>query len=430
MKNLNHSELLYSEPVNDILGRPPRKILRWGTTLIFSVFSLFLFLAWIIRYPDTIPAQIELTTENPPVTLTSKVSGRIKNLYVNDKDIVSEGQSVAVIETAASIEEIDLLNRLIDTIIKPEYIHITPMPGFSKLGELQGYWAFFMKSLSDYQTFMQNDFYGNKILSVNEEIASIGQYIDRLKIKESFYTENQLLETKKYKRDSVLYAGNVLSESDLERSRQALLRINIELQQVRLDHSAKLIEIAEKNQLIKDFKIKRMEEKERFVSVLTESFLNLKAQTEIWENTHILISPVKGIATFTRFWHDNQTVIKDEAVINIVPLDAGDYIGRISLKMQRSGKVKTGQMVNIKLAGYPYLEYGILRGIIKSVSLVPSGDTYIIEVILPTGLTTLYGKKLEFTQNMQGLAEIITENTSLLQKILNPFRYIVSKNRN
>ncbi len=430
MKNLNHSELLYSEPVNDILGRPPRKILRWGTTLIFSVFSLFLFLAWIIRYPDTIPAQIELTTENPPVTLTSKVSGRIKNLYVNDKDIVSEGQSVAVIETAASIEEIDLLNRLIDTIIKPEYILITPMPGFSKLGELQGYWAFFMKSLSDYQTFMQNDFYGNKILSVNEEIASIGQYIDRLKIKESFYTENQLLETKKYKRDSVLYAGNVLSESDLERSRQALLRINIELQQVRLDHSAKLIEIAEKNQLIKDFKIKRMEEKERFVSVLTESFLNLKAQTEIWENTHILISPVKGIATFTRFWHDNQTVIKDEAVINIVPLDAGDYIGRISLKMQRSGKVKTGQMVNIKLAGYPYLEYGILRGIIKSVSLVPSGDTYIIEVILPTGLTTLYGKKLEFTQNMQGLAEIITENTSLLQKILNPFRYIVSKNRN
>ena len=67
-------------------------------------------------------------------------------------------------------------------------------------------------------------------------------------------------------------------------------------------------------------------------------------------------------------------------------------------------------MVNIKLSGYPYLEYGMVRGIVKSKSLVPSGDSYVIEIELPDGLSTLYGKKLDFTQNMQGTAEIITEN--------------------
>jgi len=70
-----------------------------------------------------------------------------------------------------------------------------------------------------------------------------------------------------------------------------------------------------------------------------------------------------------------------------------------------------------------------VRGVIKSKSLVPSGDSYIIELRLPSGLTTLYGKKLEFTQNMQGMAEIMTDNTRLLQKIVNPLRYIVSRNR-
>jgi HlyD family secretion protein len=97
--------------------------------------------------------------------------------------------------------------------------------------------------------------------------------------------------------------------------------------------------------------------------------------------------------------------------------------------MQRSGKVKTGQRVNIKLTGYPYLEYGMVRGIVTSKSLVPTGDSYIIEITLPDGLRTLYGENLEFTQNMQGTAEIMTDSLRLLQKIVNPFRYLATKNR-
>ena len=116
-------------------------------------------------------------------------------------------------------------------------------------------------------------------------------------------------------------------------------------------------------------------------------------------------------------------------MVSIVPLEPGNFLGRINLKMQRSGKVKTGMLVNIKLSGYPYLEYGIVRGRVKSKSLVPSGDAYVIDIELPDGLTTLYGTKLDFTQNMQGTAEIITENIRLLQKIVNPFRYMISKNK-
>ena len=420
---------MYSEPVKEIMGRPPRKILQWGTTLIFSVFLLFIILAWLIKYPDTIPAQIEITTENPPVTLTSKISGRIKNLYVRDREIVPSGRLLAVIETAASIPDIDLLNKLIDTISKPEYLPVNLVPGFSELGEMQSYWASFQKYLSDYQIYMKNDFYGNKIISTIAEINSIWQYIDRLRVKEKLFMENQNLEAKKYKRDSVLYAEKVFSESDLERSLQAFIRINIELQQVRLDHSAKLIEIAEKNQLLQDYRIQRSGEKEKLLSVLNESFLNLKAQIKIWENNYLLISPIGGMVTFTSFWHGDQTVTKDEPVLNIIPGETGDYVGRINLKMQRSGKVKAGQLVNIKLSGYPYLEYGMLRGVVKTISLVPSGDAYVIEINLPSGFKTLYGKELEFTQNMQGIAEIITEDTRLLQKIVNPFRHLVSKNK-
>lgn len=422
-------DIIYSEPVNDIMGRPPGKILRWGNAVIIIVFVLFILLLWLIKYPDTIPSPVEITTVNPPVTLVSKLTGRIKNLNVVDKNEVKAGQIIAVMETAASIYEMNNLKTIVDTLKNPERIILSTLPEFTELGEIQSYWGSFLKSLSDFINYNLNDYYGNKILSLTDEIDGMLVYISRIKVKENLYAENQVLEVRKFRRDSLLFISGVYSESELEKSRQALIRINIELQQVRLDHSAKSIELSEKRQLLQDYKIRKLEEREKYYSVLNESFLNLKAQIKIWENKYLLISPVSGTVTFTKFWSVNQIVNEDEPVLSIVPLEAGEYVGRITLKMNRSGKVKAGQEVNIKLSGYPYLEYGMVKGKVKSKSLVPSGDSYIIELTLTDGLKTLYGKKLDFNQNMQGTAEIITDDLRLLQKIMNPFRYLLSRNR-
>jgi hypothetical protein len=422
-------EILYSDPVKEIMGSPPGRIMRWGTSVMFTVLILFIIFAWLIRYPDTIPAPVEITTINPPITLATKVTGRIKYLYVKEKEVVKTGELLAVMETAASIDEIMALKQLIDTIRKPELLSSRLLPFFSKLGELQIFYTTFLKNISDLKNYSDNDFYGSKVISLTNEINGIQEYLSRLLVTEKLYTENQKLELKKYLRDSSLFTGKFIPESDMEISHQSLIRTRIELQQVRLDYSSKSIEKAEKGQLLQDYRIKRKEEKEKLISILAESFLNLKAEMNIWENSYLLIAPVDGTASFTKFWSANQSVIENEPVISVIPLDAGNFLGRINLKMQRSGKVKIGQSVNIKLSGYPYLEYGMVRGIVRSKSLVPAGDAYIIELDLPQGLTTLYGIKLDFTQNMQGTAEIITEDIRLLQKIVNPFRYLVSKNR-
>ena len=104
-------EILFSEPVREIMGDPPGKITRWGTVTVFSVFVLFIFFSWIIRYPDVVPASIEITTMNPPVTLVTKITGRIKYLYVSEQEKVVSGQVVAVMETSASMDEIQLLEK-------------------------------------------------------------------------------------------------------------------------------------------------------------------------------------------------------------------------------------------------------------------------------------------------------------------------------
>jgi hypothetical protein len=108
--------------------------------------------------------------------------------------------------------------------------------------------------------------------------------------------------------------------------------------------------------------------------------------------------------------------------------NSGEFIGRISLGIERWGKIAVGQKVLIKVSAFSYLEYGMLRGNVKSKTLT-SGNEFELEVLLPEGLTTLYKKNLEFIPDMQGTAEIIIDDISLLQRIIKPPRHFISRNR-
>ncbi|MCU0455164.1 MAG: HlyD family secretion protein [Bacteroidales bacterium] len=421
---------VYSEQVNEIISAPPKRILRWGTSIIVGVFALMLLLAWLIRYPDIIPAPVEITTMNPPVTLTAKKTGRINILYVKEGQNVSTGSLLAVMETAASISEFHELRALTDTVKAPERLSPEGFPPFAGLGELQPLYAAFLKALTEFDTYVKNDLYGARIRSITREIEALTEYAARLKGKERLLAENMSLERKQFERDSGLYASKILSESDFEKSRQLFNARRLALQEVRLEQSAKSLELAEKNQVLQDYRLMREQERMKLGSALREAWQNLRAEMRIWEINYLLVSPVDGTVTFTKYWSENQSVTADEPVLTVIPSDAGEYIGRINLSMQRSGKVKAGSAASIKLSGYPYMEYGMVRGVVRSKSLVATGDYYTIELELPDGLTTLYGEKLEFTQKMQGTAEIMTDRMRLLQKMINPFRHIITRNRN
>ena len=83
--------------------------------------------------------------------------------------------------------------------------------------------------------------------------------------------------------------------------------------------------------------------------------------------------------------------------------------------------------MNIKLDNYSYLEYGMLEGTIKSISKVPEDQKYTLDVDLPHGLITNIGNELEFAQDSEGDAEIITEDLRLLQRIFNPLRALMKE---
>jgi len=87
--------------------------------------------------------------------------------------------------------------------------------------------------------------------------------------------------------------------------------------------------------------------------------------------------------------------------------------------------------VNIRLQNFPENEYGILRGTVNNIALVPAqtGTTiyYSVEVVLNNGLISTYKKELPYLPNMQGQADIITEDLSLLERLVLPIKKILKE---
>ena len=60
-----------------------------------------------------------------------------------------------------------------------------------------------------------------------------------------------------------------------------------------------------------------------------------------------------------------------------------------------------------------------------TVSYAFPDNTYSVDVVFPEGLRTNYNIDLPFTQKMRGKAEIITQDTRLLERIVRPLRSLI-----
>jgi HlyD family secretion protein len=77
------------------------------------------------------------------------------------------------------------------------------------------------------------------------------------------------------------------------------------------------------------------------------------------------------------------------------------------------------------------MEFGMVKGKVKSISLVPitnqQGKFTMVEIEFPDNPTTNYGKVLDFSQEMSGAAEIITEDMRLIERFFNPIKALMRR---
>ncbi|MBS1444692.1 MAG: HlyD family efflux transporter periplasmic adaptor subunit [Odoribacter sp.] len=417
---------LRSEEVQEVMGHMPSWILRWGITLFFVIILTLLIGSFFFRYPDTITATMTLTSDNPAVQIIARANGRLTSLYIEDKQKVGSGDYLAVIENTAVTEDIlQLRNTLIPIVNEPD----TALLLFNaerelKLGNAQSLYTNFLRSLYDFKNYKVLNYYPQKINSLRKQIGKYEVYhrnlIGQLQIQQEQYEIGK----KQYDRDSILFEEGILAAADLEVTRTQLLQKRTVYEQLKASIDNLQIQIGDLEADILDYELQQAE-KEKVLyqnySVAAEQLLN---EINNWELNYVLKASVSGIVSFTQIRYVNQYVTANEIVFNIVPGEKEQLIGKAMLPAQRSGKVKVGQWVIIRFTSYPDQEFGIVKGQVSSISLVPNQNNYMIEILLPDGLHTNYKKELPFSPEMEAQADIITDDLRLIERFFMPLKKI------
>jgi multidrug resistance efflux pump len=422
---------LRSEEVQDILGQIPSWIVRWGTVVILVTVLIILAGSTLFSYPDIKRADITVTTENPPATLVAKSNGQIESLFVKDTQFVKLNTHLAVIENPADYSDVISLRydiaeirTIIANLDREEHI---PLTKNYKLGDIQSAYAEFINKYENYFQFLDLDYHARTIESKQEEIRRFRIMNSRLKEQVNILRQEYQLAQKQYRRDSVLHIQGVIPDAEIDRSKQSTLASQLKYENSRVDMSANEIEISKLDQEVLELQLRAREEREQMQTDVRETFEKLIGQIDMWEQTYLLQAPIDGVVTFTRYWRETQNVRIGDKVLTIIPANPGEIIGKIKLPLEGSGKVKTGQRVNIKFVNYPHLQYGMVRGSIRTISLVPDDKLYTVDVELPDGLMTYYDIEIPFNQEMLGMAEIITDNRVLIERIFSPIRSMMTE---
>ncbi|MEI6576437.1 MAG: hypothetical protein WCO63_09700 [Bacteroidota bacterium] len=93
------------------------------------------------------------------------------------------------------------------------------------------------------------------------------------------------------------------------------------------------------------------------------------------------------------------------------------YSAMIIMEVKGPCKVMPGQSLIIKFEQFPFLENGVVRGVVKGREYVSENNSYHFIVSLPDGLKTNTGTQLECIGGMRGIAEINVKEMSLFQNL-------------
>lgn len=424
----------YSEPVQEIMGSIPSWITRWGVTVIAGIFALIIIGCCIIRYPQTLTSAITLTSENPPSDLASRYDGLLDTVCVVNGQKVSGGDLIALLSTPADYGDIMAVRAILDSLSSRERDALSGAVSSPdlyenyRLGDLQSSWSELVRSCRAYMNWSEIDQSGHQKRLVEEQIGKNREYYGDLLVQKAVLEQDMRYELAGLERDSLLMVRGAVSRAEYETSLKNWISKKGSLASFEATLTSTQLSILQLRQQLTELEIQRQNEETEHLRGIMQQASQLKAQVAQWLEQYAVISPADGTVSLQKVWSRGQHVMVGDVIASVVPDNGDRVIGRLQVPSSGFGKVEEGQTVNVRLNGFPYMEFGVLKGVVESIPAVPQTVTtaegnsivYTVEVSFPDSLVTTYGKELPMVQQMDGTAEIITRDRRLIGQFIDP----------
>ncbi|MET4138109.1 HlyD family efflux transporter periplasmic adaptor subunit [Pedobacter sp. UYP1] len=406
----------HSEEVNEIITAVPAWILRRGIMVVFFVILSIILLAAFIRYPDVISTSLKINSLNAPKPVYAKRAGKLMELLLPENKKVEIGAPLAFLESTGSHRDVlklsTQLKSLRELVLTAKPLSLSLLSPNSNLGELQAAYQNFYQEYVKYLSTQKGGYYQEKRIYLERDLQSIkglkSQIVTQQKVqlKEYANIEQQYLSYQK------LMAKNVISKSEFQEQENKYLSGKYPLQQTETALLNNSVAYATKEKEILDLENTIAEQRAKFLQAIN----SVISDTEVWINQYVVLAPVSGTLGYAGVIQQNQSVAVNQELFVINPGNT-DFFGEIQIPQNNMGKIRIGQRTLIKMHSYPYEQFGMIRGNINYISDVAFRDSVFIAKV---GFKTFESKdnlhKIVLKNGMLGNAEIITEESSLLQR--------------
>ncbi len=404
-----------SEEVHDIITAVPSWILRWGITLIFTIFGGIILLSSLIEYPDVVKTNLKVNSQNSPKQVLAKQSGKLTTLLVQDGQMVKENQPLAFFESTANPNDVLKLTKQLKQFqnnLLTNKLAMVDLPTGLNLGELQvGYQGFYQQYLQ-YQSTQKNGYYLNRMAYLERDLKDIttlkSQLLKQQNIQKQEYSNNE----KEYRAYKQLYEKKVISSSEFSQQENKYLASKYPLQQTETAMLNNATSYTGKEKELLDLKHTIVEEQAKFLQSLNQCI----TESDAWVLQHILKAPVSGKLSFAGIVQQNQNVQVNQEIFIVNPGNS-NFFGEVQIPQYNMGKIRKGERTLVKLKSYPFEQYGMIRGRLTFISDVAYRDSvFIAKVSFEKFENKDPDRKIVLKNGMQADAEIITEESSLLQR--------------
>lgn len=414
-----------SGDVTEFMQRPAHWLLRSGTTALASVLGLLLLLSVIIKYPDTIVGRITVIGTQPVMEVVARQNGHLESLRVHEGQHVKRSEILAVMQSPARTEAVlGLAEKLreVERAIEAEAAVLDASFGpIDGLGQLQNFYADFANAYHVFQTTLSDDYVETAGANLRQQLEGKRAQIETLRSQSEMMERELELGRQKVERLKTLRESETISTAELQDQEMALLQQmrNQTVGQRALSEAE--VEASKTEKELRDLEHNRTEKVRSAREELRSRLNKLRGAIDLWDTDYVLRAPGEGKVAFYDFWSDQQFVTAGRQVFLIVP-ETTRLLGRLPVSAGGAGKIKPGQAVRIRLDDFPYKEFGIVSGRVQSVSLVAREGANLVLVDIPHPLVTSFKKKLVFKQEMTGEARVVTEDVTLLGRILYEIR--------
>ena len=408
-----------AEEIEEIIGNPPAWMLSYGTVIIILVTLVFVVLGWVMEFPEKIHSEIEIVTVEPPVQIYINKSNYLGKLFVEHQDSIKKGDILAIMETDASLKDIQKLEDQCNQLL-----------GFEKKDlksfELERSLKLSSK-ISDGYFDLQESIRTIDLSNKNKQIDI--RALRRIK-RQKYPLENTLkiLQEKDLKfasKNIKLAKAKIRKEQDENATKRVEAEADLLKAEEEMSALQKRIEDVKKEIADLNLKIFTLEYGEDSDNRLAYQKLNRtlhKVLDEIndWKIENLFIAPIDGTISLnnTKALNSKRPFLrKDELLMSILNhrKSSKPLLGKITLDSKTYSKVRPGQTVLLKLDGYLTSDYEKLKTVVHKKSTLGRDNAYEVEILIKE--EDLNKRGISFVYAMKGKAEILTKEYNIWQRV-------------